>query len=200
MRNNLNKFQRCPGCGDFMITIAIKNALKELNIDHKDVVIVSWIWCSGKMSQYIDGYAAETLHGRVLPFATWAKLGNSKLTVIGISGDGDAYGIGLSHFMHSCRRDINLTYVVCDNENYALTTGQASPTTPSGCKTKSTPSGNVVGPFDPLKLAEAAGCSYSHQTNSKDLAWMQKIIKEWILHEWFSHVNISQDCPSWKKW
>lgn len=113
-----------------MIHLAIKNALKELNIAKENVVVVSGIGCSGKMSQYLDGYGAETLHGRALPFATGVKMSNEKLTVIGISGDGDAYGIGLGHFLHSCRRDVDLLYVVANNENYGLTTGQASPTTP----------------------------------------------------------------------
>jgi 2-oxoglutarate ferredoxin oxidoreductase subunit beta len=96
-------------------------------------------------------------------------MSNEKLTVIGISGDGDAYGIGLSHFMHSCRRDVNLLYIVCNNENYGLTTGQASPTTPLGCKTKSTPEGNMFAPFHPIGLAEAAGCHFSKQSSSSDV-------------------------------
>jgi len=200
MRNWLNNFQRCPGCGDYMIHLAIKNALNQLGIDKKDVVVVSGIWCSGKMSQYIDGYAAETLHGRVLPFATGVKLSNPNLTVIGISGDGDAYGIGLGHFMHSCRRDLNVTYIVCDNENYALTTGQASPTTPKGVKTKSTPMGNPDTPFDPNKLAESAGCAYTYQTNAKDVKGLTEMIVNGIEHGGFSHLDVIQACPSWKRW
>jgi len=200
MRNNLDKFQRCPGCGDYLIHLALKGALKDLWIDKKDVVVVSGIWCSGKMSQYIDWYAAETLHGRVLPFATWVKMSNEKLTVIWISGDGDAYGIGLSHFMHSCRRNINLTYVVCNNENYGLTTGQASPTTPLGVKTKSTPDGNVIAPFDPNNLAKSAGCSFTEKTISSDLKGMQKLFKKALEYEGFAHVDVDQACPSWRKW
>jgi len=91
------------------------------------------------MSQYIDSYGCETLHGRSLPFAVGVKLANPGLTVIAYGGDGDGYGIGLGHFMNTCRKDINVTYIVADNQNYALTTGQASPTTPLGIKTKSTP-------------------------------------------------------------
>lgn len=200
MRNWLNKFQWCPGCGDYMIHLAIKNAIKEMGIDHKDVVVVSGIGCSGKMSQYIDGYAAETLHGRVLPFATGVKLSNPNLTVIGIAWDGDGYGIGLSHFMHSCRRDVNLLYVVCNNENYWLTTGQASPTTPLGCKTKSTPEGNKDAPFHPLALAKSAGCSFTEQINSMDVKGMTELFKKWLEHKGFAHVDVLQACPSWKKW
>jgi len=199
MRDWLNNFQWCPGCGDFLIHLAIKNAIKELNLATEDVVIVSGIGCSGKMSQYINWYAAETLHGRVLPFSTWVKLSNPNLTVIWISGDWDAYGIGLSHFMHSCRRDLNVTYIVCDNENYALTTWQASPTTPIWARTKSTPMWNTDAPFDPNKLAESAGCTYTHQVSSKDVKWLTDMIIEGIKHNGFSHLDVLQDCPSWKR-
>jgi len=200
MRNWLNKFQRCPGCGDFMIHLAIKNALKELNIAKENVVVVSGIGCSGKMSQYLDGYGAETLHGRALPFATGVKMSNEKLTVIGISGDGDAYGIGLGHFLHSCRRDVDLLYVVANNENYGLTTGQASPTTPLWIKTKSTPDGNTFQPFHPNVLAKSAGCRYSEQASSSDVKWLTQVLKDGILHKGFAHVDVAQACPSWKKW
>lgn len=141
-----------------MINVALKNALKQLQIPKHKVVIVSGIGCAGKTSQYIDGYGAETLHGRGLPFATGVKLANPDLTVIVYGGDGDGYGIGLGHFLHSCRKNINLTYIVANNENYGLTTGQASPTTPLHIKTRSTPEGNQLLPFDPNALAKAAGC------------------------------------------
>jgi len=139
MRQNLNKIQRCPWCWNFLILMAIKKALKELNIPKEETVIISWIWCSWKFSQYIDWYAAETLHWRTIPFATGAKLANPNLFVIAIWWDWDWYWIWLSHFLHACRRDINILYIVVDNENYALTTWQSSPTTPLNVKTKSTP-------------------------------------------------------------
>ena len=200
MRNNLNKIQWCPGCGDFMILGAVKNALKELWIPKKDVVVVSGIWCSWKMSQYIDWYWAETLHWRILPFATWVKLSNPNLTVIWVWWDGDGYGIGLGHFLHTCRRNINLTYIVCDNENYALTTGQASPTTPLDVKTKSTPEWNKIRPFDPINMAKAAGCQFSYDIQWKDILNLKEKIKEAILHNWFSHINVQQACVTWKYW
>ncbi len=130
MRTNLNKFQRCPGCGNFMIHLAIKQALQELNIPKNETVVITWIWCSSKMSQYIDWYGCETLHGRGVPFAIWVKLSNPKLTVISYSWDGDTYGIWLWHLLHAARRNINIVHITWDNQNYALTTGQASPTTP----------------------------------------------------------------------
>ena len=200
MRNNLNKLQRCPWCGNFIINLAMKQALEELKIEKHNTVIVSWIWCSGKMSQYIDWYAAETLHGRGLPFATGVKLANDKLTVISYAGDGDTYGIWLSHLMHAARQDINVLHIVADNQNYALTTGQASPTTPEDIKTSSTPDGNHTKPFDTAKLIESTGCRYNVRIDGGDLAGLKKAIIEWIQHKWFAHLNIQQACPSFKKW
>ncbi len=161
---------------------------------------MSGIGCSGKISQYLDGYAAETLHGRALPFATGVKLANPKLTVICIGGDGDGYGIGLGHFLHACRRNTPITYLVLDNENYALTTGQASPTTPIGAKTLTTKGGNATPPFDPVLLARTAGCCFSEEGSDTNLSVLKELIKSAILHDGFSHVNIKQACPSWKSW
>jgi len=200
MRTNLNKIQRCPGCGNFLIMAAIKNAIKELNIPKHKLVVLSWIGCASKMSQYIDSYGCETLHGRSLPFATGVKMANPDLTVIAYGGDGDGYGIGLWHFLSSCRRDINVTYIVADNENYALTTGQASPTTPLDTKTKSTPEWNHIRPMDPIAMAKAAWCNFSIQAQDKDLMGLTKTIVEAIKHQWFSHINVNQACPSRRKW
>lgn len=199
MRAGLTKIQRCPGCWNFLINVAIKNALKQLNIPKHKVVIVSGIGCSGKTSQYIDGYGAETLHGRAVPFATGIKLANPDLTVIIYGGDGDGYGIGLGHLLHACRRDINLTYIVANNENYGLTTGQASPTTPLHIKTRSTPEWNQTLPFDPNALSKAAGCAYSVHVIDKDLPLLTQAIVDGITHQGFSHIDVDQACPTWRK-
>ncbi len=199
MRSGLTKIQRCPWCWNFLIHAAIKNALKQLNIPKHKVVVISGIGCASKISQYIDAYGSETLHGRALPFATGVKLSNPDLTVIVYGGDGDGYGIWLWHFLHSCRRDINLTYIVANNENYGLTTGQASPTTPLHVKTKSTPEGNEVLPFDPNALAKAAWCAYSVRVIDKDLPLLTQAIVDGIKHPWFSHIDVDQQCPSWRK-
>lgn len=183
-----------------MILAAAKSALKELGIPKENTVIVGGIWCSSKVPHYIDGYAAETLHGRTLPFATWVKLANPDLTVIAMWWDGDGYGIWLSHFLHTCRRNINLTYIVFDNENYGLTTWQSSPTTPVGAKTKYTPDGNTLSPLNPLALATAWWCQFTRETNSASLNEMKEIMKEAIQFEWFSHINVKSACPSWKRW
>ncbi|MDP2090802.1 MAG: thiamine pyrophosphate-dependent enzyme [Candidatus Gracilibacteria bacterium] len=200
MRSGLNNIQWCPGCGDTLIIGAIKKAFEELGIESHQRVVVSGVGCSGKASQYIDGYAAETLHGRTLPFATGVKLANPELTVLATGGDGDGYGIGVGHFIHACKRDMDITYIVMDNENYALTTGQASPTTPIGAKTKTTPDGNTSEPFNPIALAQNAGCRFAKTADSIKFVEMKEIIKEAIEHKGFSLVNVRQACPSYKRW
>lgn len=200
MRTWLTNIQWCPGCGDTLIIMAIKNAFKELEIESHKRVVVSWVGCAGKASQYVDGYAAETLHGRAVPFATGIKLAAPEMTVVVMWGDGDGYGIGMWHFIHSCKRNLDMTYLVFNNENYALTTGQASPTTPVGAKTKTTPEGNKLTPFDPLKLAEAAGCQFIRQADSIKFAELKEVIKEAIAFPGFALVDIHQACPSFKRW
>lgn len=200
MRTWLTNIQWCPGCWDTLIVWAIKKAFAELEIASHERVVVSWVWCSWKASQYIDGYAAETLHGRTLPFATWVKMMKPDMIVLATWGDGDWYGIWMWHFIHACKRDINITYIVMDNENYALTTGQASPTTPIGAATKTTPTGNTSTPFDPIEIAKQAGCRFAKTADSIKFVEMISIIKEAIQHDGFSLVNVRQACPSFKKW
>ncbi|MDD5770539.1 MAG: thiamine pyrophosphate-dependent enzyme [Candidatus Gracilibacteria bacterium] len=200
MRSGLTNIQRCPGCGDTLIIMALKNAFKELSIESHKRVVVSGVGCSGKASQYVDGYGAETLHGRALPFATGIKLAKPEMTVVIMGGDGDGYGIGMGHFIHSCKRDLNMTYLVFNNENYALTTGQSSPTTPVGAKTKTTPAGNTIEPFDPITLAIDAGCKFAKRADSAKFAELKEIIKKAILHPGFSIIDITQACPSFKRW
>lgn len=200
MRTNLNDIQRCPWCGWFLTLAVLKNSIKELWIPKENLVIVWWIGCTSKTPQYIDSYWAETLHGRTLPFATWVKLANPDLTVIALWWDWDWYWIWLGHFLHSCRRNINITYIVSDNENYALTTWQASATTPLNIVTKSTPQGNQIPPLDPVLLAKSAWCWFTIQMENYKPAELKEKIKEAILHPWFSHINVKQNCVAWKKW
>lgn len=200
MRTWLTDIQWCPGCWDTLIIMALKNAFKELAIESHNRVVVSWVGCAGKASQYVDGYAAETLHGRALPFATGIKLAKPELTVVVMWGDWDGYGIGMGHFIHSCKRNLNMTYLVFNNENYALTTWQASPTTPVWARTKTTPEGNTITPFDPLQLALDAWCSFAKRADSSKFAELKEIIKEAILHPGFAVIDITQACPSFKRW
>jgi 2-oxoglutarate ferredoxin oxidoreductase subunit beta len=200
MRNWLTNIQRCPWCGDPLIVWAIKKAFEELWIESHRRVVVSWVWCSWKASQYIDWYWAETLHWRSLPFATWVKMANPELTVMAVWWDWDGYWIGMWHFIHACRRNLDITYIVFDNQNYALTTGQASPTTPVWAKTKTTPEWNTAEPFHPLELAKTAWCGFVKMADSAKFAELKEIIKEAILYKWFALVNVSQACPSFKRW
>ena len=202
MRTELNNIQWCPGCGDFLILWAVRNALKEIEqeIGKENIVVVSGIGCSGKISQYLDYYGAETLHGRSVAFGVGVKLANKKLKVICFGGDGDMYGIWLSHILHAARRDIDITVIVHNNENYWLTTWQASPTTPKWTKTSSTPTWNPFQWFDPLKLVEAAGAKFTKQIEDKDFMNLKNTIKEAILYEGFAHIDVIQACPSWKRW
>ena len=200
MRTNLQSIQWCPWCWNFLIHLAIKQALDDLWIEIENIVFVTGIGCWSKMSQYVDCYGAETLHGRWIPFATWVKLANPNLTVISLSGDGDTYWIWLWHLLHAARNNINILHITCDNQNYALTTGQASPTTPLNAKTNSTPNGNQIKPFDPVKLLESVWCGFVKCVDWKDLNRLKETIEDAIKYEWFSHINVNQPCPSWRRW
>src|SRR3954447_11594651 len=150
----------CPGCGDFGVLNALKIAVAELGLLPHEVLTISGIGCSSNLPGYINTYGMHTLHGRSLAVATGAQLGNNSLKVIVTGGDGDGYGIGGNHFLHTMRRNVDLTYIVMDNQIYGLTTGQTSPTSAKGMKTKSTPHGNVENSITPMPLAMIGGATY----------------------------------------
>ena len=150
----------CPGCGDFGVLAALKQAIAELGLQPHEVLTVSGIGCSSNLPGYINTYGMHTLHGRALAVATGAQLANHELKVVVTGGDGDGYGIGGNHFVHSMRRNVDLTYIVMNNQIYGLTTGQLSPTSVKGMQTKSTPFGSVENPINPIPLALAAGATY----------------------------------------
>lgn len=193
------KPQWCPGCGDYGILTAFKQALSELNLDPKDVVLVSGIGCSGKFPHYINTYAFEAIHGRVLPVASGIKLANNSLTVIGIAGDGDGYGIGACHFIHTMRRNIDLTYIVFNNKVYGLTTGQASPTSDKGMKTKSTPFGLIELPLNPIAAALAAEATFIARAFAGDIPHLKEIIKQGIAHRGIALIDVLQPCTTFNK-
>ena len=147
----------CPGCGDFGVLTGLFQACAQLQIQPHRLMVVSGIGCSSNLPGFIRSYGAHTLHGRLLPFATGCKLANQEMTIIGTGGDGDGYGIGLNHFIQAMRRNIDVTYIVMNNEIYGLTTGQVSPTSETGMKTKTSPHGNLEGMLNPMALALAAG-------------------------------------------
>src|SRR5262249_20153137 len=144
----------------FGVLNALQHACAELRIAPHELVVISGIGCSSNLPGFFRSYGIHSLHGRALPVATGIKLANHALTVIATGGDGDRYGIGLNHFLQAMRRNINVTYIVMNNEIYGLTTGQVSPTSETGMKTKSTPQGNLEGMLNPLMLALASGCGY----------------------------------------
>ncbi len=196
--NNKNPIQWCPGCGDFGILTALKQAIASLNIAPKDVVVVSGIGCSGKLPHYIRTYGLESLHGRPVAAATGIQLANPKLTVIAVGGDGDGYGIGLNHFLQAVRRNVNITYLVHNNMVYGLTKGQTSPTSRKGSKTPSTPHGSIEPPINPLALALAASGTFVARGFSGKISHLAKLIAEGIKHKGFSHIDILQPCISYK--
>ncbi len=193
------KPQWCPGCGDYSIHMALKGALSELGIPREKVVMATGIGCSGKSNHYINTYGYESLHGRSIPVASGIKLANHSLTVIAEGGDGDGYGIGSAHFLHSFRRNIDMTYIVHDNAVYGLTTGQVAPTSQKGMKTKSTPHGNLEVQFNPLAVALAGGGTFVARAFAGDIMHMKEIMKQAISHKGFALVDVLQPCVTFNK-
>lgn len=189
----------CPGCGNFGIAIALKNALVELAMKPENVLIVAGIGCSGNGVNFFKTYGWHSLHGRALPTAVGAKLANKDLTVIVMAGDGDGYGEGMSHFIHAIRGNANITYITHDNKLYSLTTGQAAPTTNKGTKTKSTPDGLIEVSANPISLALSAGGGFISRGFSGDADHLKELIKKAINHEGFSLVDVYQPCVTFNK-
>ena len=189
----------CPGCGDFGVLNALQRACAELEIQPHELMVVSGIGCSSNLPGFFRSYGVHSLHGRSLPFATGAKLANHAMTVIATGGDGDGYGIGLNHFIQAMRRNINLTYIVMNNEVYGLTTGQVSPTSETGMKTKTTPHGNLEGMLNPLALALAAGCGYIARGFSGDVKHLVKLYQEGIQFPGFALIDVFSPCVTFNK-
>jgi 2-oxoglutarate ferredoxin oxidoreductase subunit beta len=187
----------CPGCGDFGILQALKRALPELGVEPHNVVMVSGIGNGSHFPHWLRLYGAHTIHGRLLPFAQGVKLVNHELTVIGIGGDGDGYGIGMGHLVHAMRRNMDINYIVANNAIYGLTTGQASPTSEKGMKTKSTPSGTIEEPVNPITLALTGGATYIARGFAGDAGHLAKLIVEGVRHRGFALIDVLQPCPIW---
>lgn len=189
----------CPGCGDFAILSSLKNALFELQIDPEQTILVPGIGCSSKMMSAIDVYGLHTIHGRALPVATGVKVANHHLNVIAFGGDGDMLGIGGNHFIHTCRRNANITLILPNNQTYGLTTGQTSPTSDLGYRTKTTPSGNVDQPLRATSLALAGRASFVARTSSAKKEHMQKMIEAAIEHKGMAVVEVMQFCITFNR-
>lgn len=184
----------CPGCGDFGVLSALQRACAELGLRPHEILTVSGIGCSSNLPGYFNANGMHTLHGRALAVATGAKLGNHELNVIVTGGDGDGYGIGGNHFAHIARRNVDLTYVVMNNQIYGLTTGQISPTSSLGMRTKSTPFGSVEMPVNPITSAIMNGATFVARGYSSDVRHLTDLIKKAILHKGFSLVDIFSPC------
>ncbi|AAM06449.1 TPA: 2-oxoacid:ferredoxin oxidoreductase subunit beta [Methanosarcina acetivorans] len=189
----------CPGCGNFQILSAVKQALVELGIEPWEVLAVSGIGQSGKLPHYMKCHTFNGLHGRTLPVATAAKLANHSLHVIAVAGDGDCYGEGGNHFLHAIRRNPNITLIVHDNQIYGLTKGQASPTTAKGTRTKVQPSGVPAEPMNPLALAISQDCSFVARGFAGDPEYLKELMKAAITHKGFSLLDILQPCVTFNK-
>jgi 2-oxoglutarate ferredoxin oxidoreductase subunit beta len=184
-------------CGDFGILNAVQMALAKLDIEPYKVALFSGIGCSGKTPHYVKVYGVHTLHGRVLPFATGAKLANPELTVIAVGGDGDGLGIGAGHFVNAGRRNVDLTYIVHDNGVYGLTKGQASPTLKLGMKTKGLPQPNINEGINPLALAFGAGFTFIARGYAFDIPHLIKLIQQGIQHKGMAFIDVLQPCPTY---
>ncbi len=193
------KAQWCPGCGNYLLLNALKMALQALNLETHEVVIVSGIGCGSKIPHYIRTYGYEGIHGRILPLAEGIKMANPTLTVIGVGGDGDGYSEGGNHFQHAARKNVDITYIVQDNSIYALTTGQASPTTHPSQTTKTTPIEKLYGIYKPLPVALAQGASFVAAAYAGHVKQTAEIIERAIKHKGFSFVNVYQPCVTWNK-
>jgi 2-oxoglutarate/2-oxoacid ferredoxin oxidoreductase subunit beta len=177
----------------------LQKACAELEISPHRLLVVSGIGCSSNLPGFFRSYGVHSLHGRALPFATGAKLANHALTVIATGGDGDGYGIGLNHFIQAMRRNIDVTYVVMNNEIYGLTTGQVSPTSENGMVTKSTPQGNLEHMLNPMALALAAGCGYIARGFSGDPKHLMKLYMDGIRHPGFALIDVFSPCVTFNK-
>jgi len=185
----------CPGCGNGIVLGALIRAIDDMNWDRDKIVMVSGIGCSSRITGYVDFCTMNTTHGRALPFATGIKMANPDLKVIVVMGDGDCSAIGGNHFIHACRRNIDITAIVINNMIYGMTGGQYSPLTPTGNYGSTAPYGNIDQTFDLSKLASAAGASYVARSTVFRAIQSVPLIKKALLKKGFSLVEMISGCP-----
>ena len=187
----------CPGCGDFGILNAIQQAFAKLELEAHKVAVVGGIGCSGKAPYFFPVYGVHTLHGRLLPFAHGIKLANPEMTVVGVGGDGDGLGIGAGHFVNSGRRNLDMTYILFNNEVYGLTKGQAAPTLAMGLQPKSLPEPNIQGQLNSLMMAMSVGFTWIGRGYSYNVKKVVDLVVEAIQHPGLSFLDILQPCPTY---
>lgn len=189
----------CPGCGDFAVLNAIGKALAFLELPREEVALVTGIGCSSRIAAYTSLYGFHGLHGRALPLAAGLKAARGDLTVLVAGGDGDGLSIGGNHFIHACRRNMDMTYIIMDNEVYGMTKGQASPTTAADwAQGKLTPRGTGIRPFQPAGLALTAGASFVARAFTGDPNELARILVEAIRHPGFAFVQALSPCPTFR--
>lgn len=184
----------CAGCGDFGIWASVKTALSKLNLGNDEALIFYGIGCHGNTVSFTNINGFKGLHGRPIPAAEGAKMANHRLPIIVIAGDGDTYGEGMNHFLSAARSNHGIAVVVHDNQIYGLTTGQASPTTQKGAKTKTTPEGKIEEPVNPISIAIAAGSTFVARGFAGDPAFTSELIRQAIEHKGFAIVDVLQPC------
>ena len=194
----------CPGCGDYTVLNAITRALALLQLPRHEVAVVSGIGCSSRIPAYTSCYGFHGVHGRSLAAATGLKAARPDLTVVVASGDGDGYSIGGNHFMHACRRNVDLTYIVMDNHVYGMTKGQASPTTEPDWDNKLSPGGTGIRSYHPLVIALASGANFVARAFSGDQQGTAEMIAQAIRHPGFSFIEVMSPCvtfrPEQREW
>jgi len=189
----------CPGCGNFAILMTVKQAIIQLGLKPSQVVAVSGIGCHGKTTDYLRVNTFHVIHGRVLPAATAIRLSNHGLTVLGFAGDGDAFNIGMGHFPHAARRNVDMAYIVHDNLIYGLTTGQVSPTSKQGFVSKTSPRGSAEPDINPLTQSLTSGATFVARTFAGEPKHMTEVLKRAIQHRGFAVVDVLQPCVTFNK-
>lgn len=184
----------CPGCGDFGVLNALLKVLVDLNLDPAHVAIASGIGCSGRFPAFVNAYGFHGIHGRVLPLATGIKMANPELTVFAVGGDGDAFSIGAGHLPHAARRNVDITYVVMDNEIYGLTKGQPSPTSPLGMEKKAAPYGTYDSPLNPIAMVLSYGATFVARGFSSQPRDLAELIKRGVQHPGFAFIQVMSPC------
>lgn len=185
----------CPGCGAGIVMGALVRAIERTGLSKDEIVLVSGIGCSGRMSTYLDFNTLHTTHGRALAFATGIKLAKPELTLIVIMGDGDSTAIGGNHLIHACRRNININAIIINNNIYGMTGGQYSPTTPTHDKASTAQYGNIEKPFDICKLVEACGATFVARSTTYHAKMLDSLIERAIGKHGFSIVEALAQCP-----
>ena len=189
----------CPGCGHFAVLSAVTKALAHLGLAKEQVALISGIGCSSRLPAYIDSYGFHGVHGRALAVAAGLKAARPDLTVLVAGGDGDGFSIGGNHFLHACRRNMDMTYIVMDNEVYGMTKGQASPTTaPDWVHSKMTPHGTGMRRFQPAAMALAAGATWIARGFSGDPTELTRLLVEAIQHPGFALLHVLSPCQTFR--